>query len=49
MVNVLKFSILYSILFWPDFWGFFLHLFLKMLGGMANIVDPDETASSGAV
>ena len=27
----------------------FMQLFLKMLSGMANNVDPDQTASSGAV
>ena len=27
----------------------FMQLFLKMLSGMANSVDPDQTAPSGAV
>ena len=27
----------------------FMQLFLKILSGMANSVDPDQTASSGAV
>ena len=26
-----------------------MHLFLKILSGMANSVDPDQTAPSGAV
>ena len=29
--------------------AFFMLLFHKMLGGMANNVDPDQTAPSGAV
>ena len=28
---------------------FFMQLFLKILNGMANSVDPDQTAPSGAV
>ena len=51
MVNVLKFLTLNSILFWPIFF-FFLQLFLKILKiliGMANSVDPDQTAPKGAV
>ena len=43
MVNALKFWTLYSILFWLKF-CFFTQLFLKMLSGMANSVDPDQTA-----
>ena len=48
MVNVLKFQILYSILFWLKIL-LFIQLFLKMLSEMANSVDPDQTAPSGAV
>ena len=48
MVNVLKFRTLYSIPFWPEFF-FFMQLFLKILSGMANSVDPDQTAPEGAV
>ena len=43
MVNVLKFQTLYSILFWPKF-CFFMHLFHRILSGMATNVDPDQTA-----
>ena len=48
MVYVLKFRTLYSQLFWPKFF-FFMQLFLKILTGMANSIDPDQTAPSGAV
>ena len=48
MLNVLKFLTLYFIPFWPNF-SFFVQLFLKILSGMANSVDPDQTAPSGAV
>ena len=49
-VNVLKFPTLYFILFLPKFCCcFFVQLFLKMISGMANSVDPDQTAPSGAV
>ena len=44
-VCVLEFRTLYSILFWPKF-CFFMQLFLKILSGMANSVDPDQTAPS---
>ena len=47
-VNVLKLQTLYSILFWVFFF-FFMQLFLKILSAMANSVDPDQTAPSGAV
>ena len=47
-VNVLKFLVFYSILFWLKI-CFFKHLFLKILSGMANSVDSDQTAASGAV
>ena len=33
---------------WPKF-CFFMQLFLKIFSGMANSVDPDQTAPSGAV
>ena len=46
-VNVLKFRILYSIIFWPNL--LLMQLFLKKLGRMANIEDPDQTAPEGAV
>ena len=48
-VNVLKFQTLYSILFWIKFCFFFWHLSLRMLSGLANNEDPDQTAPSGAV
>ena len=48
-VNVLKFQTLYSVVFWPIFFFFFLQLFLKILSGIAKSVDPDQTAPSGAV
>ena len=44
-VNVLKFQTL-SILFWPNFF-LFVQLFLKILSGMANSVDPDQAPPSG--
>ena len=47
-VCVLKFRTLYSKLFVPNFF-FFMQLFLKILSGMTNSVDPDHTAPSGAV
>ena len=43
MVNLLNFRTLYSILCWPEF-SFFLQSFLKILSGLANCVDPDQTA-----
>ena len=43
-VNVLKFRTLYSILFRAKFCCFFMQLFLKILGGMANSVDHDQRA-----
>ena len=50
MVNVLKFQTLYSILFWPtSYILLYMQSFLKLLSGMANSVDPDQTAPSGAV
>ena len=45
MVNVLKFRTLYFILFFFFFFArilLFIHLFLKILCGMANSVDLDE-------
>ena len=42
IVNILKFLTLYFILFWPDFC--FYAVVLKILSGMANSVDPDQTA-----
>ena len=47
-VNVLKFQTLYSILILSKF-CFIMQLFLKILNGKANSVDPDQTAPSGAV
>ena len=41
-----KFRTLYSILFWPKFCFLYSELFLKVLSGMANSVDPDQTAFS---
>ena len=41
--NVLKFRTFYSVLFWPKF-CFLCRSFLKILSGMANNVDPDQTA-----
>ena len=46
-VNVLKIQTLYFILFFLP--NLSLHLFLVILCGMANSVDPDQTAPSGAV
>ena len=43
-VNILKFQTPYTILF-----GFFMHLFPKILGEKANILDPDQMAPLGAV
>ena len=43
IVNVLKFQTL----FWPKLC--FMHFFLNILNGMANSVDPDQTAPTGAV
>ena len=40
---VLKFLTLNSILFWPKF-SLFTQPFLKILIGMANSVDPDQTS-----
>ena len=48
MVNVLEFPTLYSILFLPKV-CFLCTGLLKILSGMANSVDPDQTAPSGAV
>ena len=42
-VKVLRFQTLYSILFWSKF-CFLMQLFLKIFSGMANSVDPDQTA-----
>ena len=42
-VNVKKNRTLYSKLFWLKF-CFFTQLSLKMLSGIANSVDPDQTA-----
>ena len=44
--NVLNFQTLYSILFWPNFF-FVCRFFLKILSGMANSVEPDQTSPSG--
>ena len=38
-----KISNTYCILFWPKFL-FFVQLFLKVLSGMTNSADPDQTA-----
>ena len=45
MVNVLKFGIFYSILFWRKF-CVLCNSFLKIHGGMANSLDPDQNAPS---
>ena len=42
--NVLKVQTLHSILFWP-LNLLFIQLFLKILSGMANSVDPDQEQS----
>ena len=47
MENVLKFPTLYSILFCLNF--AFYAQFHKILSGIAHSVDPDQTASEGAV
>ena len=47
-VKVLKFLTLYSILFWSKFL-LLMQLFLKLLSGMANSIDPDQTTPSGAI
>ena len=44
MANVLNFRTLYYILF-----CFLCSCFLKILSGMANSVDPDQTAPSGLI
>ena len=43
MVNAPNFQTFYSILSWSKF-HIFMQLFLKVLSGMANIVDPYQTA-----
>ena len=48
MVNILKFQTLYSILYWLEF-CFLCSCFFKMLSGMANNVDPDQTGPEGPV
>ena len=48
MVNVLKFQPLFCILFLPKFL-LFMQLFLKKPSGVANNVDPDQTAPLEAV
>ena len=48
MVNVLKFRILNSIFFFA-YILISMQSFLKILSGIANNVDPDQTVSSGAV
>ena len=48
-VKVLKFQTLYSILFWFKFCILCSLNQTKLLNGMANSVDPDQTAPSGAV
>ena len=45
--NILKFRTLYSIPFWPKNFDF-IQLFLKILSGKANNVDPEQTESSGS-
>ena len=40
-VNVLNFQTLHSILFWHKI-CFFMQLFLKILSGVANSIDPDQ-------
>ena len=47
--NFLKFWTLYSILFWPKLSFLCNCTFLKILCGLANSVDPDQTAPLGAV
>ena len=47
-VTVHKFQTLYFIILWPDIF-FLCSSFLKILSGMANSIDPDQTAPSGAV
>ena len=49
IVNVLKFPTLYSIHFWHELILLFMHLFLEVVSGMVNSVDPDQTAPDGAV
>ena len=48
MVNVLKFGTLYSNLIGQNV-ASFVAVFFNILGEMANSVDPDKTAPSGAV
>ena len=45
----IEYRILYFILVWPNFCFYAFHFFLKILSGMANSVDPDQTAPEGAV
>ena len=47
-VNVVKFRTLYSIPFFGLYFAFYA-VFLKILCGKANNVDPDQTAPEGAV
>ena len=48
-VNFLKFLTLYSILFCFYLNFAFMQLFLKILKGKANSVDPDQAAPSEAI
>ena len=48
MENVLKFQTLYSTLFLTKIL-LFMHLCLKIFSGIANSVDPDQTAPEGAL
>ena len=47
-VNFLKFRTFYSVLFWLKIL-LFMQQFLKIFSGMANSVDPGQTAPEGAV
>ena len=46
-VNILKFHTLFHTFLAKIL--LFMQFFLKILGGIANSVDPDQTAPSGAV
>ena len=48
MVNVLKFSTSPSIFFGINF-AFYANCLFKIRSGMVTIVDPDQTAPSGAL
>ena len=55
MINVLKFQIIYAIIFFFFFFFFFclnfafFQLFHKILSEKANSLDPDQIASEGAI